>query len=287
VPRYEPEMLYVENYAAQPISYYTDPYPSYYYPSAGFWAGAVTGAFFAAAIDWDDWGVWGGDWGDDVDLDIDCNNCFNDRDFNGKINFNDVDWKNIDRSKINIDRNQFNKVERDQMKNRVKANTDNSIGDRAKDIKKRDIWVPIVAGIWPLVSARNAEFMANEVPGVIVPKEIVTRMQRANEKSKEHALQEGIAIAREMFERVQPYVQGLQVSAPFGRVAFALQVFEGIDGIDTSVREEEVEANDEFGFPPPAPRTNTGGARAGDAGAGDVNVPGEAISAGQRPLDAV
>jgi homocysteine S-methyltransferase len=124
-----------------------------------------------------------------------------------------------------------------------------------EETKKRDIWIPIVAGIWPLVSARNAEFMANEVPGVIVPREIVARMQRANEKSKEHALQEGITIAREMFDRVRPHVQGLQVSAPFGRVPFALQVFEGIDGIRVDAAIEElVDANETFGFAPPAPR---------------------------------
>ena len=87
--------------------------------------------------------------------------------------------------------------------------------------------IPIVAGIWPLVSVRNAEFLANEVPGVTVPPEIITRMRRANEKSKEHAVAEGIAIAREMLERVRPAVQGVQVSAPFGKVELALQVFEG------------------------------------------------------------
>ena len=86
--------------------------------------------------------------------------------------------------------------------------------------------IPIVAGIWPLVSARNAEFLANEVPGVSVPDEIIARMRRANEKSKEHAVAEGIAIAREMFEQVKSAVQGAQVSAPFGKVELALQVFE-------------------------------------------------------------
>ena len=87
--------------------------------------------------------------------------------------------------------------------------------------------IPIVAGIWPLISVRNAEFLANEVPGVTVPKEIIERMRRANDKSKEHAVAEGIAIAREMFERVRGSVQGAQVSAPFGKVELALQVFEG------------------------------------------------------------
>ena len=119
------------------------------------------------------------------------------------------------------------------------------------EIRKRKIWIPIVAGIWPLVSARNAEFLANEVPGVIVPDEVITRMRRANEKSKEHALQEGIAIAREMFDRVRAEVQGLQVSAPFGRVPFALQVFDGIEGITASGIEIPADPADAIGFAPP------------------------------------
>ena len=89
-----------------------------------------------------------------------------------------------------------------------------------------DLHIPVIAGIWPLVSVRNAEFLANEVPGVSVPDAIIARMRRANEKSKEHAVAEGIAVAREMLERVRPIVQGVQVSAPFGKVELALQVFE-------------------------------------------------------------
>ena len=85
--------------------------------------------------------------------------------------------------------------------------------------------VPIVAGIWPLVSVRNAEFLANEVPGVSVPDSVIARMRAASEKSKEHAVAEGIAIAREMLDRVRGSVQGVQVSAPFGKVELALEVF--------------------------------------------------------------
>lgn len=103
-----------------------------------------------------------------------------------------------------------------------------------EEIKKRNIWIPIIPGIWPLVSARNAEFLANEVPGVVIPREIVARMRLASEKGKEFALQEGIGIAREMFGQVKAHVQGLQVSAPFGKVEYALQVFDGVDGIDTA-----------------------------------------------------
>jgi homocysteine S-methyltransferase len=87
---------------------------------------------------------------------------------------------------------------------------------------------PVIAGIWPLVSARNAEFLANEVPGVTVPEVVLDRMRRANARSKEHAVAEGIAIAREMLERVRPHVQGVQVSAPFGRAELALEVLGGV-----------------------------------------------------------
>jgi 5,10-methylenetetrahydrofolate reductase len=85
--------------------------------------------------------------------------------------------------------------------------------------------IPVVAGIWPLVSFRNAEFLANEVPGVTVPAAVVERMRKAQERGKEAAVAEGVAIAREMLERVRPFVQGAQVSAPFGRVPLALEVF--------------------------------------------------------------
>ncbi len=85
--------------------------------------------------------------------------------------------------------------------------------------------IPIVAGIWPLISLRNAEFLANEVPGVVVPAEVLERMRRAQDKGKEAALAEGVTIAREMFQQVKGSVQGVQVSAPFGRVEVALEVF--------------------------------------------------------------
>jgi homocysteine S-methyltransferase len=85
--------------------------------------------------------------------------------------------------------------------------------------------IPVIAGIWPLVSARNAEFLANEVPGVSVPPSVIARMRQANERSKDHAIAEGVGIAREMLDRVRGVVQGVQVSAPFGRVELALEVF--------------------------------------------------------------
>lgn len=85
--------------------------------------------------------------------------------------------------------------------------------------------VPLIAGIWPLTSYRNAEFMVNELR-VPVPEEYMERMRRAD--SAEKARAEGIAIARDMVERVRPLVQGVQLSAPFGRYDMAIQVAEAI-----------------------------------------------------------
>ena len=93
--------------------------------------------------------------------------------------------------------------------------------------------IPIVAGIWPLISFRNAEFMHNEVPGVNVPADILERMRIASEESKETARDAGIAIAREALTEVRDVIQGVQVSAPFGNVKYALQVFEALDGFRT------------------------------------------------------
>jgi len=84
--------------------------------------------------------------------------------------------------------------------------------------------VPIIAGIWPLVSLRNAEFLANEVPGVTVPDAILQRMRIASVRGKEEALAEGVRIGREMLAAVRSRVQGVQVAAPMGRAGVALQV---------------------------------------------------------------
>jgi len=137
VPQYAPEMLYEPGYAAAPISYYPDPYPNYYYPTATFFAGAVTGAIWASVVDWDDWGVWGGRW-NGGDVDIDCNKCFNNIDIDrNKFKMNDIDWKNVDRSKIKFDKNQFNRVDHNAMGNDFKANRGNNIGNKAKDVRRQ------------------------------------------------------------------------------------------------------------------------------------------------------
>ena len=85
--------------------------------------------------------------------------------------------------------------------------------------------IPILAGIWPLVSVRNAEFMKNELR-VSVPDAIIERMAKC--PNAEAARQEGIAIAREMLQSLRGLVQGVQVSAPLGRYSAALDVIEAL-----------------------------------------------------------
>jgi methionine synthase / methylenetetrahydrofolate reductase(NADPH) len=87
--------------------------------------------------------------------------------------------------------------------------------------------IPVVAGIWPLVSARNAEFMKNELR-VSVPDSILQRMVLA--KTPEAAREEGIMIAREMLIAVHEMVQGAQISAPQGRYTSAADVLEALGG---------------------------------------------------------
>jgi methionine synthase I (cobalamin-dependent)/5,10-methylenetetrahydrofolate reductase len=88
--------------------------------------------------------------------------------------------------------------------------------------------IPIIAGIWPLVSYRNAEFLHNEVPGVRVTPSIMDRMRAASSISKEAGREEGLKIARESLVEVRDEIQGVQVSAPFGNVKYALEVFEAL-----------------------------------------------------------
>ncbi|MGH2709403.1 MAG: methylenetetrahydrofolate reductase, partial [Actinomycetota bacterium] len=88
--------------------------------------------------------------------------------------------------------------------------------------------IPVIAGIWPLTSLRNAEFLANEVPGVEVPEAVVERMRRAQEGGTAAARAEGVTIAAEMIDGVKHLVQGIQVSAPAGRLGTALDLLAGV-----------------------------------------------------------
>ena len=85
--------------------------------------------------------------------------------------------------------------------------------------------IPVVAGIWPLVSLRNAEFMRDELK-VSVPDTVMARMTRA--ASPEEARAEGVAIAREMLLAVRNMLQGAQISAPLGRYSLAVDVLEAL-----------------------------------------------------------
>ena len=85
--------------------------------------------------------------------------------------------------------------------------------------------IPVIAGIWPLTSLRNAEFMKNDLR-VSMPDEIMARMAKAD--SPDAARKEGIKIAQEMLEAVRPLVQGVQVSAPFGRYSAAAEVMKSV-----------------------------------------------------------
>ena len=85
--------------------------------------------------------------------------------------------------------------------------------------------IPVIAGIWPLTSLRNAEFMKNDLR-VSMPEEIMLRMAQAD--TPDAARREGILIAQEMLAAVRPLVQGVQVSAPFGRYAAAAEVIASV-----------------------------------------------------------
>jgi homocysteine S-methyltransferase len=84
--------------------------------------------------------------------------------------------------------------------------------------------IPIIAGVWPLMSLRNAEFMATEVPGVYVPPALIDRMRRC--KTAEDQKKEGLAIAHELIHNIRGSVRGLQISAPLGNVNMALPLLE-------------------------------------------------------------
>jgi methionine synthase I (cobalamin-dependent)/5,10-methylenetetrahydrofolate reductase len=89
----------------------------------------------------------------------------------------------------------------------------------------RHVKIPVICGIWPLTSFRNAEFMVNELR-VPVPEEFMERMRSVD--SAERAREEGVAIARDMVRRVRGMVEGVQLSAPFGRYQMAVDVAEAL-----------------------------------------------------------
>ena len=88
--------------------------------------------------------------------------------------------------------------------------------------------IPILAGILPLTSLRNAEFLNNEVPGMSVPQPVLDRMRKAD--TGEQARAAGLKIAQELLLEMKGMVQGVQISSPFGRYALALEVAQAAVG---------------------------------------------------------
>jgi homocysteine S-methyltransferase len=87
--------------------------------------------------------------------------------------------------------------------------------------------LPVIMGIWPLISLRNAEFLKYEVPGVDVPDWVIEEMKKAGD-SKEEALKRGMDIAVRTMDEARDLVAGFQVSAPFNRAEVALQVIKSV-----------------------------------------------------------
>jgi len=126
-------------------------------------------------------------------------------------------------------------LELDRFRQKIEAGAEYAITQPVFDLKSffgfleatESFRVPILAGIWPFASYKNAEFMANEVPGVTVPDEMLARMYAA--KSRTAAVQAGVEIARELMEKIDKYVAGFALSAPFGNVRIPLAVLGKID----------------------------------------------------------
>ena len=91
-------------------------------------------------------------------------------------------------------------------------------------VSKFERTIPVIAGVWPLVSYRNAEFMRTEVPGVVVPDAVVERMSKA--ATKEDGRKIGVEIAQEICDKIKDAAAGYQVSAPFGNIDLALKVLD-------------------------------------------------------------
>jgi methionine synthase I (cobalamin-dependent)/5,10-methylenetetrahydrofolate reductase len=89
--------------------------------------------------------------------------------------------------------------------------------------KLGEFYRPHVIGIWPFLSLRNAEFMANEVPGVHVPQWAIDKMAR-HAGNAEDSRKMGIEIARTVMQKLESSCEGFAVSAPLGKVEIALEV---------------------------------------------------------------
>lgn len=89
---------------------------------------------------------------------------------------------------------------------------------------RKNFGIPVIAGVWPFASYRNALFMKTEVPGVVVPDWIMKAMENAGDKEAQKA--EGIRIARKILDEIRSEINGVATSAPFGNVNTALALFD-------------------------------------------------------------
>lgn len=126
-------------------------------------------------------------------------------------------------------------LEVSRFKYKVEAGADFAISQPIYDVEAYekffetvgDVKIPVIMGIWPLVSLRNAEFLRNEVPGVVVPDWAIEEMEKAGD-NKEEALKRGLDIAIKTMDKAKDLVAGFQVSAPFNRVSVALEAIHAV-----------------------------------------------------------
>jgi homocysteine S-methyltransferase len=120
-----------------------------------------------------------------------------------------------------------------RLEKKVEAGAEYFVTQPVFDLKLLEVFLertaqfgmPVIAGVWPLTSFRNAEFMVNELR-VPVPQEYMDRMRNA--ENAEAARAAGVAIAQDMVQRARPLTAGVQLSAPFGRYEMAIEVAQAI-----------------------------------------------------------
>jgi homocysteine S-methyltransferase len=117
-----------------------------------------------------------------------------------------------------------------RFESRIKAGADFAVTHPIFDLDLLEVFckcgIPVIAGIRPLASFGDAEYVVNELR-VPIPEPYLERMRRAD--SAEAARAEGVAIAREMVQRVRPLVAGVQLSMPFGQYQTAIDVAQAIE----------------------------------------------------------
>jgi hypothetical protein len=176
IPVYRSEELYDSSSGSEGVSYNSHSYSSYYDPTATYYAAYVTGAAWAAAVDWYEGGeTWSGygSWGRDVE--VKCNYCFNDRNFSGNISLNQVDWTKVDSSRISFDRSKLSRLDQNTLVRDLKADGSNSLIERAAGLNPHRGETPL-SHSFPTVGRTRLENLKAGNPGA-------TRMPAAGPRS--------------------------------------------------------------------------------------------------------